>query len=227
MRTGRVSWSDLPKKAYLPALHWALRRKAVLIAGSAVLLVGAMLLVPRLGTEFMPIMDEGAFDADIQFLPGISLSRSLELSREVEARLMKFPELKKIVGKTGQTGIALEARGVEKTGFVGMLKPRGEWTTTRSREELLDRMREAVQDLPGMAISFSPLPAASTNSSPAPRRSSSSSFSARTWARSRRARRISLPCWNIARARTSTSKSSPASPISPSGPTAPASPASG
>ena len=100
-------------------------------------------------------MDEGAFDTDIQFLPGISLSRSLELSREVEARLMKFPELRTIVGKTGQTGIALEARGVEKTGFVGMLKPRSEWTTTRSREELLERMREAVEDLPGMTISFS------------------------------------------------------------------------
>ena len=81
--------------------------------------------------------------------------RSLELSREVEARLMKFPELEKIVGKTGQTGIALEARGVEKTGFVGMLRPRSEWTTTRSREELMERMREAVRDLPGMTISFS------------------------------------------------------------------------
>ncbi|HUU05523.1 MAG TPA: CusA/CzcA family heavy metal efflux RND transporter [Patescibacteria group bacterium] len=145
----------LAKRAYLPALHWALRRKIVIITISAALLVGALLLVPKLGTEFMPIMDEGAFDADIQFLPGISLSRSLELSREVEARLMKFPELKKIVGKTGQTGIALEARGVEKTGFVGMLRPRSEWTTTRSREELLERMREAVRDLPGMTISFS------------------------------------------------------------------------
>jgi cobalt-zinc-cadmium resistance protein CzcA len=143
------------RRAYLPVLRWALRHKGALIAASLALLVGSLLLVPRLGTEFMPIMDEGAFDMDIQFLPGISLSRSLELSRKVEERLMKFPELKTIVGKTGQTGIALEARGVEKTGYVGMLKPRSEWTTARSREELSDRMREAIQDIPGMAFSFS------------------------------------------------------------------------
>ncbi len=68
---------------------------------------------------------------------------------------MEFPELVTIVGKTGQTGIALEARGVEKTGYVGVLKPRKEWTTARTREELTDKMREAVEDIPGMAFSFS------------------------------------------------------------------------
>jgi heavy metal efflux system protein len=143
------------KKAYLPVLRWSLQHKAVLIGAAAILLAGTVLLIPRLGTEFMPIMDEGGFDADIQFLPGISLPRSLELSRRIEARLMEFPEIKTIIGKTGQTGIALEARGVEKTGFVGALKPRKEWPTAQSREELADRMRAAVEDFPGMAISFS------------------------------------------------------------------------
>jgi cobalt-zinc-cadmium resistance protein CzcA len=143
------------KRVYLPALRWSLRHKAVLIGAALILLVGTILLIPRLGTEFMPIMDEGAFDADIQFLPGISLERSLELSRMIAARLMEFPEVVTIVGKTGQTGIALEARGVEKTGFVGVLKPRDEWTTARSREDLADRMRAAVEGIPGMAISFS------------------------------------------------------------------------
>jgi cobalt-zinc-cadmium resistance protein CzcA len=143
------------RRAYLPVLCWALRRKPAVIMASLALLAGTVILIPRLGTEFMPIMDEGAFDMDVQFLPGISLSRSLELSRRIESRLMEFPELETIVGKTGQTGIALEARGVEKTGYVGMLKPRSEWTTARSREELSDRMREAVQDIPGMVVSFS------------------------------------------------------------------------
>lgn len=143
------------KKAYLPVLRWGLRRKAIVIAAAFVLLAGTAFLIPRLGTEFMPIMDEGAFDTDIQFLPGISLSESLEMSRKIQARLMEFPELLEIVGKTGQTGIALEARGVEKTGFVGMLKPRSEWTSARTREELTSRFREAMTDFPGMSISFS------------------------------------------------------------------------
>jgi cobalt-zinc-cadmium resistance protein CzcA len=103
----------------------------------------------------MPVMDEGAFDMDFQFLPGISLPESVEMSRKVEERLMDFPELKTIVGKTGQTGIALEARGVEKTGYVGVLKPRPEWTTARTREELTEKMRQAMADFPGIVFSFS------------------------------------------------------------------------
>jgi len=103
----------------------------------------------------MPIMDEGALDTDIQFLPGISLDESLAMSRKFQARLMEFPELVTIVGKTGQTGIALGARGGEKTGFAGMWKPREEWTSARNREELIDGMRKAVEGFPGMTISFS------------------------------------------------------------------------
>jgi cobalt-zinc-cadmium resistance protein CzcA len=140
---------------YLPVLRWGLRHKAVVVIAAVALLAGAVALIPRLGTEFMPIMDEGALDTDVQFLPGISLAESLEMSRKVEARLMEFPEIMSIIGKTGQTGVALEARGVEKTGYVGALKPRREWTSARSREELTDKMREAMEDFPGMAFSFS------------------------------------------------------------------------
>jgi len=68
---------------------------------------------------------------------------------------MAFPELETIVSRTGQTGIALEARGVEKTGYVGMLKPRSEWTSARTREELTEKMREVASTFPGMAFSFS------------------------------------------------------------------------
>jgi len=154
-REKRIIVIEAAKKAYLPFLRWALGHRAVLLLVSAALLVGALLLIPRLGTEFMPIMDEGAFDMDFQFLPGISLAESIEVSRKVEKRLMEFPELVTIVGKTGQTGIAIEARGVEKTGYVGVLKPRRDWTTARTREELTEKMREAMTAFPGIAFSFS------------------------------------------------------------------------
>jgi len=143
------------KKVYLPVLRWGLSHKIALLLVSMALLGWALYLVPRLGTEFIPIMDEGAFDMDIQFLPGISLPESLEMSRKVEAKLMEFPELETIVSRTGQTGIALEARGVEKTGYVGKLKPRSEWKTAKTRAELTDQMRAAVSVFPGMAFTFS------------------------------------------------------------------------
>jgi cobalt-zinc-cadmium resistance protein CzcA len=151
----RIILVEAVRKVYLPLLRWSLGHKAVLFAISLVLLIGAVALIPRLGTEFMPIMDEGALDMDFQFLPGISLPQSAEMNRKVEEKLMAFPELLTVVGKTGQTGIALEARGVEKTGYVGILKPRREWTSARSREELTEKMRKAVSTIPGMAFSFS------------------------------------------------------------------------
>jgi cobalt-zinc-cadmium resistance protein CzcA len=143
------------KRIYFPALAWARQQKLGIICGSVFLICLALLMASQLGTEFVPIMDEGAFDMDITFMPGISLSKANELVEKIEKKLMQFPELITIVSKTGQTGIALEARGVEKTGFLGKLKPRSEWTTAKSREELIGKMRESVVDTPGMALSFS------------------------------------------------------------------------
>ena len=154
-REKKIIVIDAARRVYLPALRWGLSHKGAVFSASALLLAGALALVPRLGTEFMPIMDEGAFDMDIQFLPGISLPESLEMARKVEQRLMEFPELETIVSRTGQTGIALEARGVEKTGYVGMLRPRAEWPAGETREQLMGRMRDALEAFPGMAFSFS------------------------------------------------------------------------
>ncbi len=143
------------RHAYMPALHWTLAHRLIVVGIGGVLVVGALAMVPHLGTEFLPIMDEGSFDMDIQLLPGISLDKALETTLEVEKRLMKFPELQTIVSRTGQTGVAIEARGVDKTGFVGGLKPRAEWRSASTREELTGKMRDAIADIPGMAASFS------------------------------------------------------------------------
>ena len=143
------------KKAYLPVLKFGLRRKAVVIGAAALLLAAAVAVIPRLGTEFLPVMDEGAFDMDFQLLPGVSLDKALEISKLVEQKVMAFPEMAVIVGKTGQTGIAIEARGVDKTGYVGALRPRSEWKNAKTSTELMEKMRRAVADVPGMVISFS------------------------------------------------------------------------
>jgi cobalt-zinc-cadmium resistance protein CzcA len=124
----------LAKRLYLPLLTFALRRRLVVMAAAVIALVGALVLVPRLGTEFVPVMDEGAFDMDVQLIPGVSLEQAMRTAGEVEQRLKRFPELETVVSRTGQTGVAIEARGVDKTGFVGALKPREQWTR-HSRED--------------------------------------------------------------------------------------------
>ncbi|MGC9055695.1 MAG: efflux RND transporter permease subunit [Candidatus Saccharicenans sp.] len=142
-------------KIYVSSLSWALHHKAIVAGLTLFLLAGSIWIIPHLGREFLPIMDEGAFDMDIQMLPGISLEQAMSIVKEVEKRLKKFPELETVVSRTGQTGIALEARGVEKTGFVGALRPRKEWASARNREELTAKMRQAISDIPGISYSFS------------------------------------------------------------------------
>ncbi|MEN6308478.1 MAG: CusA/CzcA family heavy metal efflux RND transporter [Anaerohalosphaeraceae bacterium] len=158
LRSGKEKHSRLlilAQKLYRPALEWSLKRKSAVVGLSVLLIAAAGVCVPRLGREFVPIMDEGAFDMDILLAPGTSLERSAMIADLVEKRLMQFEELETVVGKTGQTGIAIEARGVEKTGFVGSMKPRSQWKNAKTRDELFDKMRHAVEDIPGVAYGFS------------------------------------------------------------------------
>jgi cobalt-zinc-cadmium resistance protein CzcA len=145
----------LMRRAYTPVLHLSLRMPFLILAISVVLVILAVALIPRLGTEFIPVMDEGAFDMDFQLIPGVSLDKALDIAHVVQQRLMRFPELETVVSRTGQTGIPLEARGVDKTGFVGMLRPRKEWQSALSREELTEKMRDTLADIPGLSYTFS------------------------------------------------------------------------
>jgi cobalt-zinc-cadmium resistance protein CzcA len=140
---------------YRPLLAWAMKNRLLVVSAAGASLAAALLVVPHLGTEFIPIMDEGAFDMDIQLLPGISLDKALDITRLIEKKLKAFPELTTVISRTGQTGIALEARGVDKTGFTGILLPRSQWTSAAERDELTEKMRESISQIPGVAFSFS------------------------------------------------------------------------
>ncbi len=146
---------NLNQKLYLWNLNFSLRWPAIILGLSIGLMISATLLVPKIGTEFLPIMDEGAFDMDFQLIPGVSLDKALSITHMVQQRLKKFPELETVVARTGQTGIPLEARGVDKTAFVGILKPREEWQSAKTREGLFETMRHSIDDIPGLSFSFS------------------------------------------------------------------------
>jgi cobalt-zinc-cadmium resistance protein CzcA len=87
-------------------------------------------------------MDEGAFDMDVSLLPGVSLDKAMEVNKLVGEKLKTFPELRTVVSRTGQTGVALDTRGADKTGYVGVLNPKNEWKSGLDREELTGKMRK-------------------------------------------------------------------------------------
>lgn len=143
------------KRIYFPLLNFALRKRKAVMTTAVSLFALALLVLSFIGTEFIPVMDEGAFDMDVQLLPGVSLDKALEINRLIGEKLRQFPELETVVSRTGQTGISVEARGVDKTGYVGVLKPRSEWKNAEDREELTNKMREAIATIPGIGFGFS------------------------------------------------------------------------
>ncbi|MBI5655625.1 MAG: efflux RND transporter permease subunit, partial [Geobacter sp.] len=143
------------KSQYLPLLEYALDKKKVVLGIAGGLLVVSLFLVTKLGSEFIPIMDEGSFDMDISMLPGVSLAKATEVNQQAAAKLKKFDELDVVIGRIGQTGVALDTRGVDKTGYVGVFKPKSEWKRDISKEELTNEMRESLETIPGISFGFS------------------------------------------------------------------------
>ena len=142
------------KHAYLVLLKPCVRRPWLVVIPAVLALAGAFALVPRIGTEFLPTLDEGAVSIKLARLPSISLPQSLELAGRVEKIVKQFPEVIDVVSRTGRADIASDPEGVDVSDVTVTLKPREEWTTAKTKEELVEKMREAVAEVPGVAASF-------------------------------------------------------------------------
>lgn len=143
------------RKAYLPLLDFAMRKRKIVLGIAGAFLLASLFLATRLGTEFIPIMDEGAFDMDVAMLPGVSLATAMDVNQRAAQKLKQFDELDVVVSRTGQTGVALDTRGTDKTGYVGILKPKSEWKRDISKEELTNEMRKSLETVPGISFGFS------------------------------------------------------------------------
>jgi len=143
------------KQSYAATLQPCIRHPWLVVLVGLVALLGSFALVPRIGTEFLPTLDEGSIAVQTFRIPSISLPGSLALQGRAEKILKRFPEVIDVISKTGRADIASDPMGVEISDVIVTLKPREEWTTTMSKDELVEKMREALADLPGVASSFS------------------------------------------------------------------------
>ena len=143
------------RNRYVPLLEYAMNKKKVILSVAGAFLLISLFLVTRLGTEFIPTMDEGSFDMDVSMLPGVSLATAMDVNQQAAEKLKKFPELDTIVARIGQTGVALDTRGTDKTGYVGIFKPKSEWKRDRTKEELTNEMRKSLESIAGITFGFS------------------------------------------------------------------------
>jgi Cu(I)/Ag(I) efflux system membrane protein CusA/SilA len=139
--------------SYRPVIAWVLRHRLLTIAGSMV--VGAATLWPalRLGTEFMPTLNEGSIFYMPTSLPGMSVTKAAEVL-QVQNRIIKsFPEVESVIGKAGRAATATDPAPIEMFETVINLKPESEWRPGMTVDKLIAEMDHALQ-FPGIANSW-------------------------------------------------------------------------
>jgi heavy metal efflux system protein len=142
------------RAAYVRQLGHALRRRRLTLGGSLLLVALAAGSMTFLGTEFMPKLDEGALLIETRRLPSVSLTESVNIATMVEKAVGEFPEVETVVTKLGRPDLATEAMGIYQGDVYVMLKPREQWRTARTKEELIERMDEKLREVPGVAYNF-------------------------------------------------------------------------
>jgi heavy metal efflux system protein len=144
------------KARYQPMLKWTLARPGFTAAVSAAVFALSLLLVPFMGSEFIPKLDEGAIALQAWRLPSVALSESVKNTTLIERVLKRFPEVITVVSRTGQAEIPTDPMGVEVSDIYVILKEHSEWTTARDREGLVEKVNEALEkEVPGTVFSYS------------------------------------------------------------------------
>jgi cobalt-zinc-cadmium resistance protein CzcA len=144
------------KRAYRPALHFALRFRWAVLGFAGLLLGGAVFLSTRLGAEFVPRLQEGTIVANTIRLSGVSVGESIRYGTQIErAFLEKFPdEIERIWTRTGTAEVATDPMGLELSDVFITLKPREQWKRGATQAELVRVMESDLAEMPGMRVVY-------------------------------------------------------------------------
>jgi cobalt-zinc-cadmium resistance protein CzcA len=158
--SGRVSEQETKlmrgaHRVYAPLLQKALALRVPIVAAAAALTVLAGLLATRLGTEFIPNLDEGDIALHALRIPGTSLTQAIGMQRQLEARIKQFPEVEEVVAKIGTAEIATDPMPPSVADTFIMLKDREDWPDPRKpKAELIAELEQAVRAIPGNNYEF-------------------------------------------------------------------------
>jgi len=143
------------KRRYQPVLAWSLRRRGPVLIGAAAFVLLSLLLVPRIGREFIPILEEGALTPQIVRLPSVSLPESIDMEKQVHKAILEFPEVRTAVSKIGRPDIAVGPEEPNESDPIVSLRERSTWTTAQSQPELTDAIRRKLREIPGISVLMS------------------------------------------------------------------------
>jgi cobalt-zinc-cadmium resistance protein CzcA len=146
--------ADLVRALYRPTLRIALGYPWLVLAVAGAMLLAALLVAPTLGTEFMPSMDEGSIVVQPFQIPSVSLAQSLDTVQRIEQAILELPEAVGVVSRTGRSDISSDPMGVGESDTYVLLRPREEWTTSRTKGGLVEALREKMEEVPGVEFGY-------------------------------------------------------------------------
>lgn len=142
-------------KHYGPVLEWIMARRLLVVACCAGAMLASFALVPKLGSEFLPEMDEGSVMIRATLLPSVSLNQSLQMAQKMEKIMMTFPEATDVVSRIGRAEIGGDPEDINNIELYVGLTPKSKWKTAKTKEALVDTMRARLSHMPGAVYSFS------------------------------------------------------------------------
>lgn len=146
---------DWLRPVYARNLEKYLDRKFFVISVAGVLFALSLLIMTRLGTEFLPELDEGSILIEQVRMPSVTLQESIENANWLAGRLVEnIPEIKTVVPKTGRSDLANDWMGIHQTDVWVVLKPRNEWRKGIGKEDLIEMIEPYLQTEPGLAYNF-------------------------------------------------------------------------
>ncbi|MFT0546172.1 CusA/CzcA family heavy metal efflux RND transporter [Allopusillimonas ginsengisoli] len=145
------------KRLYAPLLDLAFKYSKIVFAVAIVVVLATGVLASRMGSEFIPSLNEGDLSIQALRIPGTSLSQSLEMQKQLEIRLKeKFPEIERIFARTGTAEVASDPMPPNISDGYIMLKPQDEWPEpVKTRDELAEAIRTEAAQVPGSNYEFS------------------------------------------------------------------------
>ncbi|WP_018988618.1 efflux RND transporter permease subunit [Aromatoleum toluclasticum] len=147
-----MAWA---KRGYAPSFDWVMARKPLVLTIACVCVVLSGLLATRMGSEFIPSLDEGDVALHALRIPGTSLTQAIDMQVQLEQTVKAFPEVDTVFAKLGTAEIATDPMPPNVADNFVILKPRDQWPDPkRPKAELVEAMQTAVQQVPGNNYEF-------------------------------------------------------------------------
>jgi cobalt-zinc-cadmium resistance protein CzcA len=143
------------KKIYQPALEWSLAHRKIVVGAAVLAFALSIAAVPRLGTEFLPELNEGSIWINVPLHPSLSVTEAREEMSRIRDAIKDIPEVNSIIYKAGRPEDGTDPKLISMAEILVDLKPDHEWKRKVSKQDIIHEMENALEKIPGMQASFS------------------------------------------------------------------------